>query len=254
MHDFIDNYCERTAVGLLDEPLNAITNAAFWIAAIWVWKLARERAQNRNNNRSSSHIAWDMVGLFLLLLGIGLGSLAFHTFANGWSLVLDGLFIALYLHWYFAVYVHRVVGVSWKYAWLSVPLFALLSLALSWAWRTALPSLLPASLLGGDGSAVGTVAGYLSAWTVLATLWLHSRKLESIYAATATTSNAHRASNWLLAALCAFVISLTMRQIDLPLCDAFSIGTHWGWHIFNSITLGCTLWFMVQWVYPRHAV
>ena len=31
---YIDIYCERTAPGFWDEPLNAVSNAAFLIAAI----------------------------------------------------------------------------------------------------------------------------------------------------------------------------------------------------------------------------
>jgi hypothetical protein len=33
MDTYMDAYCERTAPGLLNEPLNAITNASFLIAA-----------------------------------------------------------------------------------------------------------------------------------------------------------------------------------------------------------------------------
>ena len=32
---YIDNYCERLLPGFWDEPLNAISNLAFWLAA-WV--------------------------------------------------------------------------------------------------------------------------------------------------------------------------------------------------------------------------
>lgn len=41
MNDFIDIYCERTAQGFWNEPLNALTNAAFLIAAYCAYRLAR---------------------------------------------------------------------------------------------------------------------------------------------------------------------------------------------------------------------
>ncbi len=33
----LDFYCERVAPGLWGEPLNAISNGAFWLAALWLW-------------------------------------------------------------------------------------------------------------------------------------------------------------------------------------------------------------------------
>ena len=35
---FIDSYCERLLPGFWDEPLNAISNVAFWLAAWLVWQ------------------------------------------------------------------------------------------------------------------------------------------------------------------------------------------------------------------------
>lgn len=39
--DYIDIYCERLAPGLLAEPLNALSNISFLIAALAIWRFAR---------------------------------------------------------------------------------------------------------------------------------------------------------------------------------------------------------------------
>ena len=35
----IDLYCERTAPGLWEEPINALTNLSFFVAAWFAWRL-----------------------------------------------------------------------------------------------------------------------------------------------------------------------------------------------------------------------
>ncbi|TMJ35565.1 MAG: hypothetical protein E6G89_18315, partial [Alphaproteobacteria bacterium] len=76
----IDAYCERLGPGLLAEPLNALSNAAFFIAALWAASAARRRG--------SEPIIWLLIALVFV---IGLGSLAFHIFANSWSSLADVL-------------------------------------------------------------------------------------------------------------------------------------------------------------------
>jgi hypothetical protein len=34
-----------------------------------------------------------------------------------------------------------------------------------------------------------------------------------------------------------FAISLTLRTVDLALCPAFPLGTHFAWHILNAVVL-----------------
>ncbi len=40
---FIDLYCERTAPGFWNEPINAISNVGFVIAAILAWRVSQKR-------------------------------------------------------------------------------------------------------------------------------------------------------------------------------------------------------------------
>lgn len=77
----IDLYFERMDASFWSEPINAATNAAFLVAALFVWRL---RSQPSN--------------IFAVLIAlIGLGSFAFHTWANRLTAVMDVAVIALYL-------------------------------------------------------------------------------------------------------------------------------------------------------------
>ena len=202
---YVDLYCERTAPGVWGEPLNALSNAGFWLAAAAVaWRCKRR------------HIPLDteLRTLLTLLVGIGAASLAFHVFANRLTNAADVLAIALYLHAWLALYVRRAWRWSWRCAWLSVPAFALLSGAATLAWQRA--NIEPAA--------------YLGAWAVLLLVVADSARRRSPTLPPLA----------LAAAL--FLISVVLRQIDLPLCPQWPHGTHFGWHLVNAVTLGLTAW------------
>lgn len=88
---WVDAYCERTGPGLAAEPLNAVTNLAFLIAALALWRLVR-------GDRGQQAAPASLATLAVLLAVIGLCSLAFHTLATGWAGALDSLSIAAFVH------------------------------------------------------------------------------------------------------------------------------------------------------------
>jgi hypothetical protein len=95
-HSPINAYCERHDASFWAEPINAITNLAFIIAALLIWPQARGFALAR--------------GLAVILFIIGIGSFLFHTFATPWAALADVVPIACFILVYlFAV--HRdVIG------------------------------------------------------------------------------------------------------------------------------------------------
>jgi hypothetical protein len=127
---YIDLYCERLIPGFWAEPLNALSNAAFWLAAWAVWRLWGKRKANNHNQLTSSgnpstsnfhtqpkpDVRWDIYALLIMLVLIGSGSFVFHTLATRWASAVDVLCIALYLHFYLAVYAHRSLGLHWRWA------------------------------------------------------------------------------------------------------------------------------------------
>nr|WP_272209984.1 ceramidase domain-containing protein [Marinicella sp. W31]MDC2875834.1 ceramidase domain-containing protein [Marinicella sp. W31] len=86
MENFIDLYCERTAAGFWNEPVNALTNLAFILAALIAWPTAWHRPQR-------SLIEMTVIAL---VAAIGVGSFLFHTLATPLSGALDVIPIWLF--------------------------------------------------------------------------------------------------------------------------------------------------------------
>lgn len=144
----MDSYCERVEPGLWAEPLNAVSNAAFLVAAIAVWMAGRQ---------ASTRTLSVLIGLIFL------GSAAFHTTATQWGAAMDSGFILVFLLYYIVLFTHDFAGAAWRWAWLAAPVFVAF---------TALVALTAnAAGFGGPGM-------YLSALLVLAgiAVWWHGQE------------------------------------------------------------------------------
>lgn len=117
----VDGYCERLGPGIWAEPWNAVTNLAFLIAAVWVWRRSR---------------AVPVRVLAAVLFAIGVGSGLFHTLATRWAGVADVVPILIYILCYIFFANRYFWGLSplWSgvgtalfipYAAATVPLFAM---------------------------------------------------------------------------------------------------------------------------------
>ena len=113
MDTYMDAYCERTGPGLLAEPLNALTNASFLIAAWGAWLLATR----------TGHVSVGIRVLVLLAASVGIGSALWHTIPNGWTLTLDIIPILIFLVWFFWLYLREVAGVPTPWAVASIVAF-----------------------------------------------------------------------------------------------------------------------------------
>jgi len=84
----VNSYCERTDPSYWSEPVNAVTNAMFVIAAAYCWPRTRGDVGARL--------------LCVILALIGIGSYLFHTHAQVWALMADVIpiqaFILVYLY------------------------------------------------------------------------------------------------------------------------------------------------------------
>ncbi|MEF2550749.1 ceramidase domain-containing protein [Aurantimonas sp. A2-1-M11] len=195
----IDAYCERLGDGFWAEPLNALSNLAFLLAA------AIGLALWRRTGRSDRPLFL----LSCLVAVIGVGSFLFHTFANRWSSLADVLPIALFIYAYFFLALLRLVGLG------------------RWVAGLGTAGFLVASILSEPFLAglVGSSAGYVPA--LLAMLGIGSYLV----------ATGHGAGPLVLAAGMVFTVSLGMRMADAPLCAAWPTGTHVFWHILNAATL-----------------
>ena len=202
MFDYIDIYCERLEPGLLAEPINAITNVAFFIAGFFALKLAQ----------NESALNWRSGLLITLIFAMGVGSTLFHTFAVLWAMLSDVLPILFYQIVFIALYTQTIIR------WHCIKSAALLGLFF--------------------------VAMYVS--MQLPREWLNG-SLEYAPALLFVTGlgiyhyfKAEKERFGLLAAAGVFTISLTLRSIDMALCEANPIGTHFLWHCLNGLVLYLT--------------
>ena len=211
-HKQLFSYCERALDGAFwAEPLNAISNAAFWIAAAMALALwLRKPRQDR--------MAIDVV-LVVLVFVIGVGSFLFHTFATRWAVLADVFPITIFMLVYLGCALKRFLGWNWLATLLGVVLFFV---ALQQAEK----------IHCGDGPCLNGSLGYIPAFLVLMLIGAVLRV------------KAHPAARSLFGAGLMFAVSLSLRTVDQTICDATDIGvfggplgTHFIWHILNATLL-----------------
>ncbi|MFZ4124606.1 MAG: ceramidase domain-containing protein [Rickettsiales bacterium] len=199
---YLDAYCERAGdAGLWAEPLNAITNIAFIIAAYYAARALR-------GQRFKTH--WDLWLLTLTLFSIGVGSGLWHIYATQKTMLADVIPIGIFIHLFFYAALRRAFQLSWLKSLLGVGTF----IAVSYVAGKYLPPDM------WNGSVM-----YLPAISALAlfTVMLKIRH--------------HAAAGGFAVALGAFIVSITFRTLDLNMCSAIPIGTHFLWHCLNAFVL-----------------
>lgn len=194
----IDLYCERLGPGLLAEPLNAVTNIGFFVAAWASWR--RAATEGKRMAATTSLIA--------LMILIGLGSLSFHVLATQWSRVADVAPILLFQLRYLWLYLRYAGGVKAMIAISTVAGFLCVALV-----TRRFPEI-------GNGS-----LNYVPALLLQLGLSLHQRRHQ------------YQGANLLLLASGLFLLSLVFRTVDLALCPWWSIGTHCFWHLLNAAVI-----------------
>ncbi len=203
----LDEYCERLTAEFWAEPLNALSNISFILAALAAWHWGSKRKLHT----PSSY--W----LTLLLFAVGVGSFLYHTFADRWSRLADLLPIYLYQLSFITAY---SIALARRTGLAPLPTSALTLTA--FVAVTLLFGLLPKHWLNGSVT-------YLSAWLFLLGIAVAHRRL------------AASGRNLMLAAVGLFTLSLTFRSLDMVLCDHWPAGTHFLWHLVNGLMLYLTL-------------
>ena len=214
----VDGYCERvgTDPNLWGEPLNAVTNIAFILAALWALTLARREGR----------LDWSIVALAVIVLAVGIGSFLFHTFATLWAGAMDVIPIQIFILVFFAVVLLRAFQLrgtgqlSQRLRLSPAP-----PVSAGWCrepcWTAPTPANAAALLLLIGNAAILGVRG-------------------------------HRLAGWLAAAAGLFTVSLLFRIIDQPVCGVFPYGTHFLWHLLNGTLMGLLLTGMVAKVHGSH--
>lgn len=194
-------YCERADFTYWSEPVNAISNAAFLIAAgVMAWRL-------RN---TPLPLAWALVAV---LTAIGIGSFLWHTHATRWAGLMDVLPILVFILIYIFAATRDLVGLAWYWALAAVLVF------FPYAFVVA-------GTLGWLVPGIGANGAYAS---VALLILLYGWYLRTRHPDTA---------RGLFLGAGILAVSLTFRALDGPLCEVFPIGTHFMWHILNGVMLG----------------
>ena len=199
MNETVDAYCERLDASFWSEPVNAITNFAFILAALLAAVLWW---------RSGSRPFGGLL-LCILIAAIGVGSFLFHTFATGWAGVADVLPILIFILTclYLAVRFY-----------LALPVWASIAIIVGFVPASAVLTPLLAPLAGSS-------AGYLPALFAILIVGFLSRSRDTVVSAS------------LLITGIVFFISIGFRMADEPLCETVPLGTHFIWHILNAVVL-----------------
>lgn len=194
----VDLYCERLGPGLWAEPLNALSNLAFFVSAWAAWRWAQVRII----------ISSDVALLIAIVAAIGTGSLLFHTFATHWARFLDVTPILLFQILFFWIYCRRITRIGSGF---------ILSLCVVFGLGIIVCAQFP-HLLNGS-------LRYLPSLVVLMMLgFVH--KVQN-----------KQEPNLLLIATGVLALALVFRTIDNGLCFYFTQGTHFLWHLLNSMVL-----------------
>lgn len=194
----IDAYCERTDPSFWSEPVNAVTNLAFIVVALVMW-------------RRTTGLVWGRL-LSAVLFVIGVGSFLFHTFATAWAATADTMPILVFV----LIYIFLSNRDFWGWRW--------------WAAALGAAAYVPFSAL------VTPVFEALPFFEISSFYWPLPLLIFS-YAALLRRRSPDLARGLALGAaiLC---VSLTARSLDGQICAAFPLGTHFLWHIMNALMLG----------------
>ena len=180
------------------EPVNALSNAAFLIAAVLALRLWRR------GDRED----WPALALIIVVAAVAVGSFVFHTVATRAAILADVIPIAVFIYGYLLLALVRFLHLRVIVAAAIVVAFA--------AGAQALSALAPPRLLNGS-------VGYLPALTALIAVALTARE------------QGMRRSLGLAALV--FAISLAFRTADMAMCPQFPLGSHFVWHILNAVVL-----------------
>jgi hypothetical protein len=192
----MDAYCERVGMGMFAEPLNAVSNVSFLLAALAAWIMAQ---------RTGTLSAGVQV-LIALGASVGIGSILWHTYPTMLTLILDIVPILIFIVWFIWLYTRNVIGMRSLFAVAAVAAF-LLATFLAFPFS----GVLHGAIVYSPGLVVTLVLGVF-----------HAR--------------ARRAARFtLLAAAGVYLVALFFRTIDNEVCPVLPIGTHFLWHLLIGL-------------------
>ncbi len=220
LSQYIDQYCERLAPGLLAEPLNLYSNLSFIIFACLGFYEIQTSTLTQPEKRS-----WSIAAGIVFMVGIG--SALFHSFATVWAKYADVTPIAILLFTFIGMHVRVSLKLSW---WKT--LAALVGFL---ALTAGAAVVVDPKLVNGSNQYFGTT---IALFVMGGDCWRRKFKTSQycFFAAGGT-----------------FILSLVFRSIDLKICAAWPLGTHFLWHMLNGLTIYFAFLGTIKVLEPRNS-
>jgi hypothetical protein len=212
LNDPIDLYCERLHEGFWAEPVNAVSNLAFFAAAAGAYLLWKREGKD-------DRYILLLIGLAVL---VGIGSSLFHTFATRWGLFADAIPIAIFVVAFLVYTLRRYLGRSVAATTVWIALFLAVS--------GVLPRLLPPGFMNNSGFYFPVFGALLLLGIVLRVKGGAMRWVGGAY----------------LCGAALFALSLSFRIVDPNVCAQFPLGTHFLWHSLNGALIYLMLWTVIK--------
>jgi Ceramidase len=224
MDQYVFRYCERgDSISLLAEPLNALSNVAYIVAALLVSIALGRVMQTRKIATGDFAVIAALIGA---ATATALGSIAFHVLATRFSQMADVIPIGIFMLLYLAFALRVLLGASLGMSALGIAAFVATS---------AMLSQLPCQPIGISV----TAARLLPSWCLNGGL-SYLPALAALVAVAVTLSlRRHPSARHVLCAAALFGLALALRSIDLATCPLFQAGlraltAHALWHVATA--------------------
>lgn len=220
-HASVDIYCERLGPEYWAEPWNAVSNAAFIIAALWAaWTMARTGVRSVI-----------LTVLTALVFCIGVGSYLFHTHATVWAGLADVAPIWTFVALYILTCIHIIGGVA--PGRIAIGMGLVVGCVIAWV-----------AVFGG-ADAPGDEIARAPSWTNGSEQYLPA-VIAMLFFTVLTQAKGHPIRWWFTGATVMFFVSLSFRTLDVHICEAFPKGTHFLWHGLNGAMLALLLQALIR--------
>lgn len=233
----IFDYCERgLSPSFWAEPLNALTNGGFILAALVGAAMIAKRPSHERS-------FWQIF-FVLNFIAIAIGSFLFHIVPNVNTALADTGPIGVFMLTYLIFALRRLAGATWLITSLAIAAFiGVIAMAFKmqcWDGQMGFSLDVPP---GAEAKCLNGSLGYgpalVAMWLIAA--WLGIRRRPAAFL--------------IFGAALTFLVSLTFRSLDQRLCADWVVlghrmGTHFIWHLLNSLTLFLLLVAAIK--YARH--
>lgn len=199
------DYCEQgNSSAFWSQPVNALTNLGYILAALVIWCMLRREA------RAPFSIRF----VFPLMIVIGIGSFIFHTVSDQAAELLDILPIGIFVLSYLTSFLRWFYGLAWKQCLLGLVAFIVFAVVV-------------AALVG---KSIPNKSGMYVPVLVL---------LVGLTFALGGSADRGRSAHWRSFALASmvFAAALVARTVDESVCGDFPLGTHFLWHLLTAYLL-----------------